>query len=86
MEMYCVKTIKYEIKDLVGLVPPEGSNRKSVPCLFLASGDSPAIFGIPWLTDASLQSSSITLNYPCISSHSFIFCECLSLCLNFPFL
>lgn len=54
IEMYCLETIKSEIKVLAGLVPPEDSKRESIPCLFLASGDLSAIFGIPWLTYALL--------------------------------
>lgn len=42
----------------VGLVPYEGGEGESVPCLCLAFGGLLTIFGIPWLVDFSLYVGS----------------------------
>lgn len=43
----------FHIKMVVGLVPSVGGERESVPCLSLAAGGFLAIFGFPWLVEAS---------------------------------
>lgn len=41
--------------------------QRILPCLFLALGGLLALFGIPWLIDALLESSIITWHSHCVS-------------------
>ena len=49
---------KSKIKVLARLVPSEGCEKESVSCLSPSFGGFPAIFGVSWLVDVSLQSLS----------------------------
>lgn len=73
-----IRTLKFEIKVLGGLVPSGGTERESVPWLSLSFRQLLAILDIPWLLVTSLQSLPI---FPWCSLLVYTY-----LCIFFPLL